>query len=46
MIQNLSFGVVYKSINFQFSGRFLKPTKTSNKDLSRNNTVSVDLLVG
>ena len=27
-------------INFRFSGRFSKPTKTSNKDLSHNNAVS------
>ena len=46
MIQNLLFGVVYKSINFRFSGRFSKPTKTSYKDLSHNNTVSVGRLGG
>ena len=32
------------SVNFRFSGRFSKPTKTSNKDLSHNNTVSVGLV--
>ena len=32
------------SINFRFSGRFSKPTKTINKDLSHNNTVSVGLV--
>ena len=28
----------YLSINFRFSGRFSKPTKTSNKNLSHNNS--------
>ena len=31
-------------INFRFSGRFSKPTKTSNKNLSHNNTVIVGLV--
>ena len=32
------------SINFIFFGKFLKPTKTINKDLSVNNTVSIGLV--
>ena len=39
-MQNLLFGVVYISINFRFTSIVSKPTKTSNKDLSHNNTVS------
>ena len=38
MIQNLFFGVVDLYINFRLSCIFSKPTKTSNKDISHNNS--------
>ena len=34
----------FLSVDFRFSGRFSKPTKTSNKDLSHNNAVSAGIV--